>query len=253
MLIQSNISRFLSLVVASWIASAIAPIDVAAQVAPEAAEVLAKLEQGDFRSISVRSAFEMDGNYAQYTDAEREQFLDALERIAREGSDRRARTAAFTELSFIARSPRSTARQAPQAQQVPSRLLRVYEQTTIRDSKWEAIYGLGRVLRTSPKESPQITKLVVSLIKQPVTSKWTLEGTKQYQTEAVAPYEALDALFWACEVAVPTLRQLYADRSSIADDETRTRIEEAADQGFDPARFEPSTGWQGRPGTSLCG
>lgn len=126
---------------------------------------------------------------------------------------------------------------------MPRRLLRIYEQTTITESKWSAIYNLGRVLGTSPKESPEIIRLLVSLIKQPVTARETIEGTRQYQTETAAPYQALDALIWACEVGVPTLRQLYADRGTIPDDETRTRIEEIASKGFDPDSFEVSTGW----------
>ncbi|MGH7576527.1 MAG: hypothetical protein ACREM1_15555 [Longimicrobiales bacterium] len=250
MLVRNGTARLVALILGTWIPSAIAPIDVSAQRAPESAEVLARLERGDIRSINIRSAFEMDGNYARYTDGERQQFLDALERIARGGADQSARDAAFTELSLIARSPRTT---ALQAQEIPSRLIRIYEQTTIRESKWDAIYNLGRVLRTSPRESPQITRLLVLLIKQPVTTRETIEGAQQYQTETVASYQALDALFSACDVAVPVLRQLYAERVAIPDDETRARIEEAADQGFDPARFDLSTGWQGIPGTSLCG
>lgn len=242
-------SRLASLVIGACITWAVAPIDVAAQRAPEAAEVLARIEQGDIRSISIRSAFEMDGNYAQYTDAERQQFLDGLERIARAGADQSARSAVFLELTLIGTHPNG---KAPQAREVPRRLLRIYEQTTIRESKWAAISILGEILPSAPAESAKITELLISLVKQPVTTQQTIEGTQQYQTETVAPYQALDALFSACGVAVPVLRQLYATRDDIPDDETRARIEEAGEQGFDPARFGLSTGWQGLPGTSLC-
>lgn len=237
---QNASLRLLCLVIGTWITYAVAPTEVAAQRAPAAAEVITRLEQGDLGSISIRSAFEMDGNYARYTDAERQQFLDGLERIASVGVDQDARSRAFLELTLIGAHTNSL---APQAREVPGRLLRIYAQTQIRESKWAAISILGEVLRTSPRQSPEIIKLLVSLIKQPVTTQETLEGTQQYETENVAPYQALDALFSACQVAVPVLRELYAARDAIPDDETRARIEQVAETGFNPADFELSTGW----------
>lgn len=244
-----------SLIVGSWIAFAAAPPGAFAQVkhyrgaveAVPASELLAKLEQGDFRGINIHSAFQVDrmmndstvsrGNYSRYTDAERAQFLDAVERIAREGADLDARTAAFRELDLIGRHRYST---APQAGEVPQRLMRIYKQTTIRESKWAAISSLGEILRTGATQSEEIIELLVSLIKQPVTSEQTIEGTKQYPTKMVYPTDALDALFSACNAGVPTLRELYADRAAIPYEEARGQLEEAAENGFDPKSFELS-------------
>lgn len=70
MLLQNANFRLLSLVLGTWIASVITPVEAKAQRAPKADEVLARLEQGDIRSINIRSAFETQGNYRQYTDAD---------------------------------------------------------------------------------------------------------------------------------------------------------------------------------------
>jgi hypothetical protein len=70
-------------------------------------------------------------NYCEYSDAARQELLDGLERIARDdtehaGQNRRRMTAAFSVLAVIALDPTIT---APEAGEIPIRLLRIYRES----------------------------------------------------------------------------------------------------------------------------
>lgn len=216
-------------------------------------ELLARLKSGKINvSNAITSAFEKDrqindstlilGNYSRYSDAERREMLDGVELIARgvEGDPVtvvRAKMEAFGVLSTLADDP-----ELSEAYAVPDRLLRIYDHTKTDDVKRTVVWALGRALRHSPTASPRIVKLLVSLVNQPVvTRQQGLHGTVQAVEGPVHPDEALDALLSACEVGVPVLRQLQANRGAIKHDVVRARVDSLGGGGFAPGRMRLSS------------
>lgn len=215
----------------------------------EPGEMLARLWSGTPNiSVAITAAFKKDrkindsgifkGNYDRYTDAERREILDGVERIAQgvEGDKLtviHAKMEAFSVLSAVARDP-----ELSEAYEIPDRLLRIYEHAKTDDIKGTAVWALGRVLRDSPTASPRIIELLVSLVNQPVTTRQQgYHGTVQVVEGPVHPDDALDALLGACEAGVAVLRRLNANRGAIKHDDVRARIDSLSREGFAPGRM----------------
>lgn len=232
----------------------------------EPAEMLARLESGKVNvSVGITEAFKGDrqindstlilGNYDRYTDAQRDEILDGVERIAQgvEGGGltvANAKMEAFSVLSALANDP-----ELSETYEIPDRLLRIYDHAKTDDVRGTVVWALGRVLRNSPTASPRIVKLLVSLVNQPVVIRHRgfMHGSVQVAGGPVHPDDAVDALLSACEAGVPVLRQLQANRGAIKLDAVRARVDSLARAGFAPGRMRlasdgmnPCTRDQGR-------
>ncbi len=171
-------------------------------------------------------------NYAKYTDAQRQQLLDGVERIARgevEGPEltiRRAITMSFSILSAIALYPAVV---APEAREIPARLLRIYRQSDRVDAKALALMRLGDMLLLSPREAPEIIRLLEAVASAPP------------EVGKVSPRTALDALRNAEEAGIPSLRRLYA-QDLVKDPIAQMELHDLARRGFpvSPVRPGPS-------------
>lgn len=205
------------------IAQAQEPRPVVKARAPSAA--LAALESGDPAVVSVIAAAFRE-NYSEYTDAERNALLDGVEAIAAgrvEGpnvSPHRSRRAAFSILAILALDSLIT---APERNEVPARLMRIFETGEPLESRLLAVLNLGDVLSREPAESATILELL------------TFISTSPGAVRGVPPAVAVEALLAAGPIAVPTLRELH-ETGAIRDPQTRVWLSKLAERGFSTGR-----------------
>lgn len=190
-------------------------------VALEPSEALANLASGEGAATTViTAAFRQ--NYEAYSDAERQDLLDGIERMARgevdgeEKEGRRSVTRAFAALRTIGLDPEIS---APEAREIPARLLRIYRESDRHLSKSLAVLRLGEMLGRYPEHADDIEEVMVSVASAPFSS------------DRVHPQTALDALRRGGEAGIPVLRRLH-EQSAVQHPGSLAYLRKLAERGF---------------------
>lgn len=195
---------------------------------PETA--LARLAAGELSPSVIVAAFEENreqdgrlrlGNRAEYTDADRTMLLDGIEELITSvprgsGLDRGV-TDGFTTYGIIALGLWDS---APEAREIPSRLLRIYERSDNETSRSLALSHLAVILPLDPPESAAIMEILVTVATRPTL----LPGEPD-------PSTGVNALMQACEAGAATLQRLL-DEGAITDRSARLFAEDFAARGF---------------------
>ncbi len=170
------------------------------------------------------------GNYDEYTSGDRQRLLDGLKQVARgdirgdkvnvEAASHRA----FRILRVLAVDPNSS---AAEAAEVPRRLLRIFHESSLRDSGVAAISTLSTVLYRWPDSAPEAVAVFRQLASQ------------AYDQNEVLPTIALDALLNSCELGRDAIRELY-EGGSAEHPEVRMRLYGLHQSGFPLRRADGS-------------
>jgi hypothetical protein len=171
---------------------------------PETA--LARMAAGELSPGAIVAAFEEDGvrdgvlgNREAYSDEERTLLLDGIEDLITLGPRGDPELDRGVSYGFVAYSAIAHYLwdSAPEAREIPERLLRVYERTDSRSVRSSTIFHLALILPLDPAESPAITDLLVTIASQPTA-----------QPGSPMPVTGVEALKVACEPGVVALRSL---------------------------------------------
>jgi len=193
---------------------------------PETA--LARMAAGDLSPFAIVAAFEEDrvqdgvtrrGNRDSYTDADRTLLLDGIEELITTNPPSFDRGVSYGFTAFVGIAM-GLWESAPEAREIPGRLLRIYEGTDSGDVQARAIVYLASILPLEPSESAAITELLVTIASQPAS-----------QLGRPAPVDGVRALMVACEPGASALQSLL-DESAITEPLARGMAEGYSARGF---------------------
>lgn len=218
----------------------------------EPAEALAKLASGERTAVRgatnvISAAFSNDvrdgdllrvGNYDRYTDTQREELLDGLERMASGDLEvpRRALQGAHTSVTIIMHPKAPTPDRWKR--EIPRRLLRIYRGSQTnqnRTAKALVVSSLGDALGLGPPEAPAIEQALYEVATGP-----SVPDSPGW----VAPESAVQALIHSGQAGVPTLRRLH-EEGEVQDMMLTARLRILAEDGY-PVRRRWAPG--GPPG-----
>lgn len=173
----------------------------------EPAKILGYLESGEQEAMlgvyaATRAAFRQ--HYEKYTDAQRQELLDGLERVARgevEGPELNREVAIRSATVLLELIGTDTTVVAPEAREIPRRLLRVHHQTKDPHIRSSILLTLGDLVQIDPPEAPEILALLAKYLTAP----------PDRGPDDVPPATALDALIDAGAAGVPVLRRLHEE------------------------------------------
>ncbi len=141
------------------------------------------------------------GNRRFYSDADRRQLLDGVEQAAmgNVGGDASAVRQAIFEGMIVLRTLGIDLRDtAPESEEIPSRVLRVFEETQSSTAKSVGLHLLGDLLAFRPPNSSGIADVLFNV------------ASGRYA--GLAPESGILVLLAACDAGRPTLRRLYREQ-----------------------------------------
>jgi hypothetical protein len=194
---------------------------------PETA--LARMAAGELSPGAIVAAFEEDGvrdgvlgNREAYSDEERTLLLDGIEDLITLGPRSPTGLDLGVTYGFVAYTSIAAGLwdSAPEAREIPGRLLRVYERTDSGPVRSATIRTLAQILPLDPAESAAITDLLVTIASQPAS-----------QPGIPMPVVGVGALMAACEPGVVALRSLL-DEGAITERDARAMAEGYSARGF---------------------
>lgn len=209
------------------------------------AEALSMLASGEPRALNeasaaIGAAFARDvnsseavvvGNYNQYTDDQREDLLDGLERIARGDrlsgdvvSNRKAIAAAHAVLLGLMH-PRAATPQAYK-RRIPGLLVRIYQEAQEQPAEALTVSDLGYALGERPAEASAIEEILYKV------------ASAQPSSTSVPPQAAIEALENAGPAGVATLRRLH-EQNAVRDMMARAHLAKLAENGYPVRKVWP--------------
>lgn len=228
---RNNLSPYVTSIALSFIASVLLAAPLAGLQAEEAvkfvdvSEALASLKEDRWYATSLITAAFRE-RYRAYSDTERQELLDGVERIARSARETIHDPSVTTAISILAIIALDPSIAAPESREIPRRLMRIYRETDRVNVRSLAIMRLGDMLAVFPEESEEIAEVLTSVASAP------------FSPGQVHPMIAIDALRNAGEAGLPALRRLHED-NLVQDPATRAHIQALAKNGF-PARESKS-------------
>lgn len=168
-------------------------------------------------------------HYSSYTDAQRQQLLDGLDRIARGDVDadevtvRRAMSRAFSALTVVGLDSTGNPTGIPEGREIPARVLRIYRETGRVEAKGMVIGSLRELIPRYP--GPPAQEMMDLLVSVATAPEWT--------PDMVVPSEAIFQLLMMGGPAIPVLRRLH-EEGAVKDVEARVFLREMAKRGYRP-------------------